>query len=252
MLLALCVLLLPAAALALSLPQPTGYANDFTNTLSSDTIERIDSLGRSLEQATGGAQAVVAVVPDMGGLSVEEYATYLFREWRIGSAEDNDGVLLLIAMQERKARIEVGYGLEGAIPDGKAGRILDESLTPYLSDGDTDTGVLAAYDAILSAVAAEYDIDPQTLYQGGSYQVIEGRSGGRGDLGTTLLIGAGIVLALLDLIFNRGRILRTLLWIIAISGRRGGGGGRHGGGGGFGGFSGGGGSSGGGGASRGW
>lgn len=124
-------------------PTPYKYVNDYVGVLDKTTVEKIISVGKELENKTT-AQVVVVVVPSLSGLTVEEYANRLFREWGIGQKEKNNGVLLLVAMNDRKVRIEVGYGLEGAIPDGKAGRILDEYVIPYFKTESTRKGSITA------------------------------------------------------------------------------------------------------------
>ena len=97
-----------------------------------------------------GAQAVAVTVPSLGGQSVEDYAIDLANSWGIGQAEEDNGVLILIAVEERKLRVEVGLGLEGALPDGKTGRIMDEYMTPSLRQNDYSTGMLEGYKAVAS------------------------------------------------------------------------------------------------------
>ena len=86
-----------------------------------------------------------------------EYSTNLFRQFGIGDKEKNNGLLILIALEERKSRIEVGYGLEGVLPDGKTGRIQDEYMIPYFKDNNFDEGILNGYKALFKEVANEYN-----------------------------------------------------------------------------------------------
>lgn len=139
-------------------PTPYKYVNDYVGVLDKTTVEKIISVGKELEDKTT-AQVVVAVVPSLSGLTIEEYANRLFREWEIGQKEKNNGVLLLVAMNDRKVRIEVGYGLEGAIPDGKAGRTLDEYVIPYFKNGEYSKGIYYGYLAIANEVAKEYGVE---------------------------------------------------------------------------------------------
>jgi len=202
--------------------------------LDSETVEKIVAVGKELEKKTT-AQVVVVVVPSLSGLTVEEYANRLFREWGIGQKEKNNGVLLLVAMSDRKVRIEVGYGLEGAIPDGKAGRILDEYVIPYFKEGEYDKGIYYGYLAIAKEVAREYGVEIT-----GTSDLPE-----RG----TDISGLSIIIIVIAFIIFSSIMGRGGYW---YRGPRfpGGFGGPRGGSGGSGGF--GGGSSGGGGASRGW
>lgn len=232
-------------------PSPADFYLDQPGVLSEETKSLIDVAGNLLEEKTG-AQIVVAVVHSLGGETVEDYANAMFRAWGIGDAQKDNGILLLVALDDRQDRIEVGYGLEGALNDAKAGRIRDTYLTPNFKAGDYDAGVRNAYLAILEAVAAEYGIDPATLTDA----TPEAPGGSTGSGQTTLLVIGIVILLLVDWIFLHGAITRFLLFSFFLrgGGRFGGGGGGFGGGGGGGGggFSGGGGSSGGGGASGRW
>jgi len=112
---------------AATYPQPTSnfYVNDFADILSADTEQAIMDASVPLAQQTG-AQIVVVTIDTMDGQDIETYANTLFREWGIGDAKKNNGLLLLIAYEDRQSRVEVGYGLEGALNDGKTGRIQDD------------------------------------------------------------------------------------------------------------------------------
>lgn len=133
------------------------FVNDSANLLSNETEEYIINMNKSLESKTG-AQIVVVTAKNLEGMPLEEYATELFREYGIGDKEKNNGVLILCAYEERMLRVEVGYGLEGALPDGKTGRIQDEYIIPYLKEDDFDTGIKNGFNAILQEVIAEYGI----------------------------------------------------------------------------------------------
>lgn len=143
---------------ALESPTERFYVNDFANILSEETEQYIFDESVKLENSTS-AQIVVVTVPSLEGKAIEEYATELFRIYGIGDKEKNNGVLLLVSVGDRKLRIEVGYGLEGALPDAKAGRIRDNYLTPYLKDDKWDEGILNGYKAIFQVVAKEYNYD---------------------------------------------------------------------------------------------
>ena len=92
-------------------------------------------------------------------MAVEDYSLQLGRAWGIGNQEKNSGVLMLVAVNDRKSRIEVGYGLEGALPDGKTGRIQDDYMLPYFKDGDYSSGVKNGFDAVIAEVCEEYNIE---------------------------------------------------------------------------------------------
>lgn len=244
----ICLLLLAGTAMGgIKVPDPPRYfyCLDQAGMLSPETENAIIENNRSLQQKTG-AQIVVVTVKDMGGAAIEDYAQTLFRQWGIGDKKKNNGVLLLVAQQERKSRIHVGYGLEGILPDGKTGRIQDQYLIPDFKAGKYESGIIKTYNAILQEVGKEYNVQlaPLTGVSSGDYQ-----DSGKGISWIEVI---GILLVMLIIFASRRR------W-----GGRGGGGGYYGGGGfggggfggggfGGGGFGGDGGSSGGGGSSRGW
>ena len=148
-----------------SLPSPTNqfFVNDFAGVLSSDSISEMQKKGESLYYKTK-AQAVVVTVSNMGGEAIENYAIKLARQWGIGDAEKDNGVLLLLAVEERKVRIEVGSGLEGAITDIKSGFIIDTYGMEHLSNDDFSTGLSKIYNAIVNEIYIEYDIEPSDDY----------------------------------------------------------------------------------------
>ena len=130
-LLILIMILLPLKTLAVVSQTNEFYVNDYAKILSSETKEYIINTNIELQKKTG-AQIVVVTVSSLGGQSIEEYATELFRKFGIGDKNKNNGVLLLCSTGDRLFRIEVGYGLEGRLTDGKTGRIQDEYIIPYL------------------------------------------------------------------------------------------------------------------------
>lgn len=152
----LCIFKTNSMATTVS-PTSDFYVNDYANLLNDETKNYIISTNKSLYNQTG-SQIVVVTIPSLEGNSLEDYATELFRNFGIGSKEKNNGVLLLLALQERQFRIEVGYGLEGILPDGKTGRIQDEYIIPYLKQDNWNDGIKNGYSAILKIVADEYNV----------------------------------------------------------------------------------------------
>jgi len=130
--------------------------------LEEETIDYILDINNQLEEETG-AQVVVAVVESLQGMEIEDYALNLFREWGIGDKDKNNGVLLLVSPNDRKVRIEVGYGLEGAIPDSVAGKILDEYILPKFKEDDYDIGIKNGFSVIVDYISNEYDIEIDDL-----------------------------------------------------------------------------------------
>lgn len=137
----------------ISFVQPTVnfYINDYANILSSETEEYILNKSVALN-SIDGTQIVVVTVSNLDGNSLEEYAYELFNSWGIGSKEKNNGLLLLLALEEREFRVEVGEGLEGILPDGKTGRFQDDYIIPYLKNNDWDNGIKNGYDAFYSEI----------------------------------------------------------------------------------------------------
>lgn len=245
--------LAPASGAAPSLPPrpPTAtFVNDFAGLLDAGTKSELEAIGRALDVKTG-AEIVVVTVPSLGGVPIEDYALELFRTWGLGDKEKNNGVLLLVDKerlfkgQSGKVRIEVGYGLEGAIPDGKAGRILDEKVLPSWEEKKYAEGIRAGYLALAAAVAEEYKVDlnaDRTLNVLTDYQLAP-----RASSGFPWELLPLFIFLFIFLMSGLGRRRRGLWWWGGF-GSGGWGGGGFGGGWGGGGF--GGGSSGGGGASR--
>lgn len=147
-----------AAKIQIPNPSPSFYVYDETNTLSQSTKDHIINVNGELNHKTK-AQVVVAVVNNLQDNNVEDYALELFREWGIGDKDQDNGVLLLLALKDRQVRIEVGYGLEGAIPDSRAGRILDNSVLPHFKNNDFEAGLMDGFTEIINAVLGEYDAE---------------------------------------------------------------------------------------------
>lgn len=227
-----------ASAAANPIPAPVGdiYVQDFANVLSPQEKDELIRYGKSIDDKTTN-QIAVLTVNSLGGMDIDEFANKAYRSYGLGTKEKDNGVLLVLAMKDKKVRIEVGYGLEGVITDGKAGSILDQYTLPYLKAGQPNLAVIHTYQAIANEVTGknqESKIEPekQQQHQGTS-------------IPSWLIIVLVIGFLIIDFKFFGGTLSFALL---SILGR--GGGGRGGGGGGP--RSGGGGSSGGGGAGRGW
>jgi len=129
--------------LALDLPNPTGYVNDGAGMLSADFRQELETNLSEFEKETE-AEIAIATVENLQGTTVEDFAVQLFEKWGIGKTDEDNGLLLLIAQEERKMRIEVGYGLEPLITDGRAGRIIRDQMTPAFKEEDYDQGVSLA------------------------------------------------------------------------------------------------------------
>lgn len=173
------IILLVISSNTLGVVKPTNdfYVNDYAGVLSSETEAYIIQANVDLEQKTG-AQIVIVTVNSLEGYSIEEYATELFRNFGIGDKNKNNGVLLLCSTGDRMFRIEVGYGLEGRLTDGKTGRIQDEYIIPYLKNDNYDEGIKNGFSAVLEEIAAEYGVtiegalQAQSSYSGDGYGTI--------------------------------------------------------------------------------
>ncbi|MEO3433013.1 TPM domain-containing protein [Inquilinus sp. CAU 1745] len=234
-----------AAAQSLDLPALNGRVVDEADILPADVEASLDGQLAAEEERTTN-QVVVATVPSLQGVDIETFAVELFRAWQIGQTDADNGVLLLVAPEEREVRIEVGYGLEGALTDAVSSSIIRHRILPSFRDGDLSGGVQAGASAIISALGGEYVV-PAT-----ATGVTEG---GSGLVTSAITVGVWAFMVFLfvvrRMIGSRRRRFYGRGWAIGtgVAGARGGfsGGGFSGGG-----FSGGGGSSGGGGASGGW
>jgi uncharacterized protein len=240
---------------------PQGSVYDGARVIRGDDAAAIERLSREVWEK-GHVALVVATVPDLGGEPVEEVSIRVAKAWGIGGKE-NRGVLIFAAIKDRKARIEAGYGVEGYLPDGLAGEILDQEVLPRFRQNDVSGGLRAGAERIASLTAREYGFTITGLRPTSH----PGFGSGALTLRLLLLGVVAMIVLVRAVLLGRGNLLTGILLMLAsrsvrygrrggstLGGRWGGGGfgsgGFGGGGGGFGGF--GGGSFGGGGASRGW
>jgi uncharacterized protein len=203
-----------------SFPPLTGRVVDTAGLLDGATKQRLESLLNDQGQRSS-SQVVVVIVPDLQGYDIESYGYQLGRHWGIGQKDTNNGVLLIVALNDRQIRIEVGYGLEGVITDALAANIINTIIVPAFKQGRLAEGIEAGSVAVLQAIAGEYQTRPTSESSGGKLPIL-------------VLI---VVLVLINLLrghggggFGRGPIGRG-----GFGGGFGGGGGFSGGGGSFGG-----------------
>lgn len=135
-------------------PPLSGRVVDLTGTLDPATIAALDARLADLE-ARKGSQVAVLMVPGTAPETIEQYALRVAEDWQLGRAGVDDGALLVVAKDERRLRIEVGYGLEGALPDVTASRILREIITPYFRAGDYAGGVRAGVERMVGVIDGE-------------------------------------------------------------------------------------------------
>jgi len=240
---AVFIVLIAGAGFAVeNYPSARGTAvNDFANVIDQANAAKMESLAHEILQKTGAA-IVVATLPELGQTEeITLYANGLYKAWGIGKKGEDKGVLILLAVKERKIRIETGYGVEGILPDGLVGEILDQYVVPHLKTGEAGKALYNAMLACGSYIAKDAGV--QLTGVAGPYRTnIRPENKGFNVVGIIIfLIAAAVLLGT-----RQGRAMLPWILLMLVSGSgRGGGGGF---GGGFGGF--GGGMSGGGGAGR--
>lgn len=236
----------PAQA-AFRVPRFDGYVTDRADVLAPETEQRMTAIAEELNRKTQSQIAVLTVL-SLEGTPPEQAALETARQWGVGSKKaGNTGLLILLAVQDRKLRTEIGYGLEGIIPDGLSGEIQDTAMLPAFRQGDFNTGLLRGTAIYAATIAKDKNVTLDTLSGQGDLARTENRQnaeeeGGIGNLFFLLFL----LFFILPLLFRR----RGGFYGGGFYGGGFGGGGFGGGGGGFGGFGGGG--FGGGGSSRGW
>lgn len=239
----LSVLALMATSIfALDVPPLKNRVTDLSGVLSSSEQLKLEEKLFQFESQTSN-QIAVLIIPSLEGDALEDYSIRVTDAWKLGDKGKDNGILLLVVINDRKMRIEVGYGLEGALTDLISSSIIRNEIAPEFRNGNYFVGIDAGITSIMKATQGEYQGDPN------KYRRSEREPG-------NLLFGLIFFLFFLPLFFGMGkRGRRGLLWALLFSNMFRGGGGNGGGGfggGGFGGFSGGGGGFGGGGSSGGW
>lgn len=152
-------LIYSVSAYALEIPEkPTAYVNDYASLLNSNTKAQLEKTLYDFEQKTSN-QIVVAIFGSLDGQSLEDFSIRLAEKWKIGGKEKDNGVILLIFRDDRQVRIEVGYGLEGVLPDALASQIIRKEFVPFFKAGRYDEGVLNTVSAIMQATKSEYKAD---------------------------------------------------------------------------------------------
>lgn len=244
---AVAVMALAAAAYAEEprIPPAHGFVNDFAHVLDAGTARQLDDVIRELRDKTG-AEIAVVTVESTEPLDVFDYAMKVAEAWKPGAKGKDNGVVFLVAVKDRKLHIVTGYGVEGALPDGRLGEIRDQLIVPRFKQGDYAGGIRAGTEAMAAIIAQEQGV----ALSGAAPPHLDRRPSTGGIPAPFVLLFAIVMLVIL---------LRSGMWpLLFLAGPRGGGyyggsfggGGFGGSGGGFGGF--GGGSFGGGGAGGSW
>ena len=151
-------------------PKPARYFNDYAGVVASGTAQQLNQQLEEFEKTTS-SQVLVAVFPKMqSDSSIEDYTIRVARSWGVGQKDQKNGAVLFVFVQDRRMRIEVGYGLEGALPDALCKRIIEEQLKPHFKNNDYNGGLSAGVTAILQATRGEYKGTARTAGKsGGKY-----------------------------------------------------------------------------------
>lgn len=225
-LLLICLLIIfissPSFSIELEIPKPTSsfYVYDGSDIIDEKAEEYIIRTNEELYKRTG-SQIVVFTIDSLENTNINQFAVKLFEEWGIGSKEYDNGLLMLIVPEERQIWIEVGYGLEGALPDSKVGRIIEDSILPYFREDKYTEGVIAGFNDIINEVEREYNIQlerdriNEDYYNLDEYHPVSGLFSGL--KGILLVIGV-VIFLIVDFKFFNGYL--TYLFIFRGRGGR--------------------------------
>jgi len=195
-----------------AVPPLTARVTDLTGTLSGDTVNRLEAQLAALETAKG-SQLAVLMVPTTQPEDIEQYGIRVADLWQLGRKGIDDGAILLVAKNDRRVRIEVGRGLEGALPDVIANRIITETVTPRFKTGDYDGGVQAGIDRMVAVVNGEPLPEPDRKWE---------RHSGLGDFLPLLLVVVFVASGVLRSLFGRlfgslatGGLSAAIAWLLS-------------------------------------
>lgn len=200
----------------IKIPEPKQFVNDYAGLMSRETVSRINDWAIELREKTG-VDFAIGTFAEMGGLDDVLFGDRVFQSWKIGSQRD-EGVLIWLALKERRFGIEVGYGSEGYITDAYASSVYQE-MREYFANSDWDQGFTQGSLRILQTIANEKDVTLTGMseYARRGYSGSDSEGSAAGGL-------VGIIIFIILMIVTRGRILHVLLWMSIFGGRGGGGG----------------------------
>ncbi len=203
----------PPARAQVPVPPLSGRVVDLTGTLSGEAVTRIEGKLAALEQKKG-SQLAVLIVPTTQPEDIEQFGIRVAEQWKLGRKGVDDGAILIVAKADRRVRIEVGYGLEGAIPDAIAKRIVADTVAPHFKVGDYDGGVEAGVDRMIAVVNGEPLPEPDRQW--------EGPPDALGSLLPVLLVAAFAASAVLRALFGRlagsvvtGGVVGVIAWALS-------------------------------------
>ncbi len=195
-----------------AVPPLAARVTDLTGTLSGEAVTRIEAKLKDLETRKG-SQIAVLIVPTTQPEDIDQFGIRVLDAWKIGRKNIDDGAILIIAKNDRRLRIEVAYGLEGALPDVVAKRIIAETITPHFKQGDYDGGVEAGIDQMIAVVNGEQLPEPDRRWEG---------SQGIGNLLPLMLVAVFVVSGILRAIFGRvlgsaatGGLAGGIAWLLS-------------------------------------
>lgn len=194
---------------AQDIPRPQGYVNDFAGILDGGSRNEITSMIEGIEQSTG-VEIAIATLTDLGGMPIDQLAIKYYESWGIGKKGQDNGVLILVAVNDRKAWIQTGYGIEGVLPDGLVGEIIRNEMLPRFKQGDYPGGIKATVYRVGKVVGGEpvnYPRQKRNRPQSSNWiflvfiffiiisMIGKGKRGGGGSSGSNLiwfLLGSGL------------------------------------------------------------
>jgi uncharacterized protein len=193
-----------AASGADRFPDPIGYVNDFGDVLTDAEEAAITAYLDAVERRSGIEMAVVTL-PTLGDYDVDDAANRIYEQWGIGKKGSDRGILLLDGVAERRIRIEVGYGLEGALPDGKVGSIIHDYAVPLLQQGQRGAAYLAALRVVTGIAFGEVGIDPSAADSLAGGRILRQRPRTSQTPGAVSVIVIILLIIILRAVFGRGR-----------------------------------------------
>ena len=161
----LFLLMAVASAVAQDVPGYRGYVNDYANVISSEDERAIVQIASAVDQQTDAQIAVLTVESMAPYATIEQFSIAVAEEWGVGQADSDAGLIFVVAVQERQLRMEVGFGLEGAIPDGRAGDLLDTYVVPDLRNNNYGAGLRNGVAAVAPIIAEEFGVTLSSVEQ---------------------------------------------------------------------------------------
>jgi len=155
----LLLIFIALGAFADDVPGYSGYVNDYAILITEKDKVSMESVAKEVEEKTGAQIAVLTVKSMSPYTSIDEFGMAVAEKWKVGEKDKDTGIIIILAMEERKVRIEVGYGLEGIINDAKAGRIIDNTMMPYFRGGDFSAGLRRGVFKIADIIGTELNVE---------------------------------------------------------------------------------------------